>query len=258
MSANPLLVRRDGAIDYVELNRPEVRNAFDERLIQELTSYAAGARQDQSLRAVVLSGAGPVFCAGADLAWMTRMAAYSQKENRRDAVVAADLFAALNDLPVPVIARIHGAALGGGTGLAAVADIAIAETSALFGLTEVKIGLVPSIIAPYVIAKIGESAARELFLTGRRFSATRALEIGLVHRVVGVDDLDKTVREYLDEILAAGPEAVAVAKQLIRDVLRGTDDEARALTIETIATRRASAEAQERMKQFLQKSTKNP
>src|ERR1051325_3389083 len=161
-----LKVRRDEAVDYVELNRPQVRNAFNEELIQELSAYAARACEDKELRAVVLCGAGPVFCAGADLAWMTRMAGYSREDNVRDATAAADAFAALNTLPVPVIARIHGAALGGGTGLAAVADIAVADEGAIFGFTEVKLGLVPSIISPYVVAKIGESAARELFLTG--------------------------------------------------------------------------------------------
>jgi len=253
MTEKPLQVRRDGAVDHVELNRPDVRNAFNDELIGELMSYAARAAADRSLRAVVLSGAGPVFCAGADLAWMSRMATYSHEENLRDAAAAADVFAALNNLPVPLIARIHGAALGGGVGVAAVADIAIAETSAVFGLTEVKLGLVPSIIAPYVIAKIGESATRELFLTGRRFSAAHALEIGLVHAVVSADALDDSVRGYVDEILASGPEAIAVAKALVRDLVRASSDAARTLTIETIATRRASREAQERMTGFLKR-----
>jgi methylglutaconyl-CoA hydratase len=256
MADRPLIIRRDGGVDYVELNRPEVRNAFNDHLIRELMSYATRAAEDRTLRAVVLSGAGPVFCAGADLAWMSRMAGYSHEENLRDAAAAADVFAALNNLPVPVIARIQGAALGGGTGVAAVADIAIADTSALFGFTEVKLGLVPSIIAPYVVAKIGESAARELFLTGRRFTAARALEIGLVHEVVSADALDKTVRAYLDEILASGPEAIGVAKALIRSLVRASADAARALTIETIAKRRASAEAQERMKRFLERGSR--
>src|SRR5262249_25538910 len=150
------------------------------------------------------------------------MAGYSREENVRDAAAAADVFAALNTLPVPVIARIHGAALGGGTGLAAVADIAIADEAAMFGFTEVKLGLVPSIISPYVMAKIGESAARELFLTGRRFSAQRALEIGLVHAVVAGNDLDKSVRQCLDEVLSGGPEAIAVAKTLIRSIVHAT------------------------------------
>jgi len=247
-----LKVRRDEAVDYVELNRPQVRNAFNEELIQELSAYAARACEDKELRAVVLCGAGPVFCAGADLAWMTRMAGYSREDNVRDATAAADAFAALNTLPVPVIARIHGAALGGGTGLAAVADIAVADEGAIFGFTEVKLGLVPSIISPYVVAKIGESAARELFLTGSRFGARRALEIGLVHAVVPGGDLDKTVQHYVDEIVTAGPEAIAVAKRLIRSIVHASAESARALTIDTIAERRASEEAQERMERFLE------
>ena len=219
------------------LNRPQVRNAFNDELIAEVTTWAQRAVADRDLRAVVISGAGPSFCAGADLAWMTKMASYTREENLRDARAAAAMFDAINTLPVPVIARVHGAALGGGAGLAAVADIAVADESATFGFTEVKLGLVPSIIAPYVIAKIGQSAARELFVTGRRFSAEHAREIGLVHVVVAADQLDRTVRKFLDEILANGREAMAAAKALAaRDCNRSIED-ATPLTTETIATR---------------------
>lgn len=250
-----LQVRREGPVEYVALNRPEVRNAFDEHLIAEMTTWAACAVRDAELRAVVLSGAGPVFCAGADLAWMSKMAGYSREENIRDATAAAKMFADFDNLPVPVIARIHGAALGGGAGLAAVADIAVASVDALFGFTEVKLGLVPSIISPYVLAKIGRSAARELFLTGRRFTAERAREIGLVHAVVAPDRLDQTVREYVDEILGSGREAIAAAKYLIRRVSSCSVEDATPLTVETIVARRVSAESQERMAAFLKKRT---
>ena len=179
-------------VDYVTLSRPEVRNAFDEHLIAEMTAWAEHAAQDQTLRGVVISGAGPSFCAGADLAWMAKMAGYSREDNVRDARAAAAMFAAIDTLPIPVIAQIHGAALGGGAGLAAVADIAVAADDTTFGFTEVKLGLMPAVIAPYVLAKIGQSAARELFITGRRFDAAHARDIGLVHVIVPAG---RTVRQ---------------------------------------------------------------
>jgi methylglutaconyl-CoA hydratase len=248
-----LQVRREGAVAHVVLNRPEVRNAFDEHLIAEMAAWAAHAARDTGLRAVVLSGAGPVFCAGADLAWMSKMAAYSREDNIRDATAAAEMFSALDNLPVPVIARIHGAAIGGGAGLAAVADIAIASRDAGFGFTEVKLGLLPAIVAPYVLAKIGRSAARALFLTGRRFSAEEAHQLGLVHAVVEADELDATVAKYLGEILGGGREAIAASKELIRRMGRCSPEEAIQFGVTAIAERRVSAEAQERMKAFLKR-----
>jgi methylglutaconyl-CoA hydratase len=249
-----LQIRREKAVEYLVLNRPEVRNAFNEELIAELTAWAAEAGQDAQLRAVVISGAGPVFCAGGDLTWMSKMATYSHDENIRDATGAARMFAAIDTLPMPVIARVHGAAMGGGAGLAAVADIAVAEAGAMFGFTEVKLGLLPALIAPYVLAKIGQSAARELFLTGRRFTAERALQIGLVHAVVASGVIDATVQQYLDEVLGSGQEAIAAAKKLIRQIANKPPGEIARLTVEALATQRASAEAQQRMKAFLSKS----
>jgi methylglutaconyl-CoA hydratase len=245
--------RRDGPVEHLTLNRPEVRNAFNEHLIADISAWARRAATDPELRVVVISGAGPVFCAGADLTWMAKMATYSKEENTRDAMAAAAMFAAVDNLPIPVIARIHGAALGGGAGLAAVADIAVASVDAVFGFTEVKLGLVPSIISPYVLAKIGRSAARELFLTGRRFTAERAREIGLVHVVVSADQLDRAVHEYVDEILPSGREAIAAAKALIRQISMRSIEDAAPLTVETIVARRTSVEGQERMKAFLEK-----
>jgi methylglutaconyl-CoA hydratase len=253
-----LQTRREGSVEYLVLNRPEARNAFNEHLIDEMTAWAADAAQDSELRAVVLSGTGPVFCAGGDLVWMSKMIGYTHEENIKDARAAAGLFAALNNLPVPVIARIHGAAMAGGSGLAAVADIAVAETEAIFAFTEVKLGLVPSIIAPYVLAKIGPSAARELFLTGRRFNAERARQIGLVHSVVPSGQLDRAVQEYVDDVLSGGRQAIAAAKKLIRQISTCSADEAIGLTVETIARQRVSAEAQARMKKFLEKGNSRP
>jgi methylglutaconyl-CoA hydratase len=246
-------VRRLANVDYVTLNRPHVRNAFDEHLIAEMTSWAEGAATDTSLRAVVMSGAGPSFCAGADLAWMAKMARYTQDENLRDARTAAAMFAAIDALPIPVIAQIHGAALGGGAGLAAVADVVVAAADTTFGFTEVKLGLLPAVIAPYVLAKIGQSNARELFVTGRRFNAAHAKSIGLVHAVVPAADLIESVNTYLIEIAANGPEAMSAAKALLRSIANRPPADTVTITAKAIAERRVSAEAQRMMRGFLEK-----
>ena len=244
-------VHRLANVEYVTLNRPEVRNAFNEHLIAEMTTWAERAATDTSLRAVVMSGAGPSFCAGADLAWMAKMASYSQEENLRDAQVAAAMFAAIDRLPMPVIAQIHGAALGGGAGLAAVADVAVAAEDATFGFTEVKLGLIPAVIAPYVLAKIGQSAARELFVSGRRFDAAHARDIGLVHVVVPAADVIDTVNKYLIELAKNGPEAMSAAKALLRKIANRSIADVTSITAEAIAERRVSDEAQKLMKGFL-------
>lgn len=246
-------VRRLAQVEYVTLNRPEVRNAFNEHLIVEMTTWAEQAAADASLRAVVISGAGPSFCAGADLTWMAKMAGYTQEENLRDARAAAAMFGAIDSLPIPVVAQIHGTALGGGAGLAAVADIAVAADDTTFGFTEVKLGLIPAVIAPYVLAKIGQSAARELFVTGRRFDAAHAKDIGLVHAVVPVGDLLDRVNNYLIEIAANGPEAMGGAKMLLRRIASLSIADAVPITAKAIAERRVSGEAQKMMKGFLQK-----
>src|SRR5512133_3139724 len=178
-----LNVRTDGDVEYVTLNRPEVRNAFNPMLIAELARWARSVGDRRHLRAAVLAGAGKVFSAGADLAWMAESASYTREQNLEDARRMADMFEALNTLPVPLVGRVHGAALGGGSGLVAVCDIVVADEQTLFGFTEVKLGIVPAVISPYALAKIGRAAARELFLTGARFTADRAREIGLIHAV---------------------------------------------------------------------------
>lgn len=246
-------VRRLANVDYVTLNRPEVHNAFNEHVIVEITTWAEQAATDSSLRAVVISGAGRSFCAGADLAWMAKMAAYTQEENLRDARAAAVMFAAIDALPMPVVAQIHGAALGGGAGLAAVADVAVAAEDTTFGFTEVKLGLIPAVIAPYVLAKIGRSAARELFVTGRRFHAAHARGIGLVHAVVPATELIDSVNKYLIEIAANGPEAMSAAKALLRRIANDSITDTMAITARAIAERRVSDEAQRLMRGFLKK-----
>ena len=248
-----LHVRRLANVDYVTLNRPEVRNAFNEILIAELTAWAEGAARDRSLCAVVIGGAGSSFCAGADLTWMSKMAGYTQEENLRDARAAAAMFAAIDTLPMPVIVQVQGAALGGGAGLVAIADIAVAAEDATFGFAEVKLGLIPAIIAPYALAKIGQSAARELFVTGRRFDVAHAKAIGLVHAVVPAAELIDGVNKYLIEIAKNGPEAMSAAKALLRRIAGVSPADAASMTAEAIAERRVSAEAQKMMRQFLRK-----
>jgi methylglutaconyl-CoA hydratase len=194
-----------------------------------------------------------MFCAGADLSWMSKMIHYTEEENLRDAMAMSRMFAALDELPMPLIGRVHGAALGGGAGLAAVCDIVVAEERAVFGFTEVKLGILPAVISPFALAKIGRSAARELFLTGARFSAARAREIGLVHAVVPADELDARVAQYVREVLTSGPEGVAAAKALIPKVWSQSAREAMPIAASAIAMRRISAEGQEGMTAFLDK-----
>jgi len=256
MSYQFLSTRRDGPVEYLTLNRPDVRNAFNDRVIAELIAWAGDARaaaERGDLRAVVLAGAGAMFCAGADVNWMSKTVGYTEEENVRDAGAMSAMFAALDRLPLALIGRIQGAALGGGAGLAAVCDIVVADERTVFGFTEVKLGIIPAVISPFALAKIGRSAARELFLTGARFSAARAREIGLVHAVVAAADLDSTVARYVTEILTAGPQAVAAAKALIPQVWGRNLDDAMPLTARAIAARRVSPEGQAGLKAFLEK-----
>jgi methylglutaconyl-CoA hydratase len=248
-----LLSERRGTVEELTLNRPDVRNAFNEEVIAELTDWARGAAADASLRVVVLRGAGKVFSAGADASWMAKMVGYSHAENVADATRMAEMFYALDTLPAAMVGRIHGAALGGGAGLAAICDIAVAEEHALFGFTETKLGILPAVISPYVLPKIGPSPARELFLTGMRFSAVRAREIGLVHAVVPTADLDAVVAGYVQELLSASPTGIAAAKALIPQVWGRTAHEAMAITSRAIASQRVSPEGQEGLRAFLEK-----
>ncbi|HEY7501694.1 MAG TPA: enoyl-CoA hydratase-related protein [Vicinamibacterales bacterium] len=235
------------------LTRPDVRNAFDEEMIAALTSLARDAAKDPTLRAIVLAGEGPVFCAGADLGWMMKAVAYTRQDNLRDAEDLARMLELLDSLPVPLIARVHGAALGGGVGLVAVSDVVIAAETALFAFSEARLGIIPAVISPYVVAKIGTSAARELFLTASRFPAARAYDIGLVHKVVPDSELDAAVDAYVKDILACAPSAQSAAKRLIRDIHGRRPDEVIGLTTGRIADQRVSAEGQEGMRAFLEK-----
>ena len=250
-----LAARREGPVEHLTLNRPEVRNAFNEHVIAELTAWARGVREQAArgeVRVAVIGGAGKMFCAGADVTWMSKTVQYTEEENLRDAAAMSAMFGAIDALPVPVIGRVQGAALGGGAGLAAVCDVVVAADDALFGFTEVKLGILPAVISPFAVAKIGRSAARELFLTGARFSAERAREIGLVHAVGDASELDRIVAKYVNDLLTSAPQAIAAAKALIADVSSRPADAAE-LTSQAIADRRVSAEGQDGMRAFLEK-----
>jgi methylglutaconyl-CoA hydratase len=248
----PILIEQTGPVVTVTLNRPDVRNAFDEELIAALTAWARSPRLEGA-RVAVLRGAGKTFCAGADLKWMSKTITYARSENLRDARAMADMFHALDILPLPLVGRVHGAALGGGAGLAAICDIVVAAENAVFGFTEAKLGILPAVISPFAMAKIGVSAARELFLTAARFTAVRAREVGLVHAVVPESELDSTVDAYVRELISSGPEAVVAAKQLIASVANRPPSSMLDQTTNAIADRRVSAEGQAGMRAFLDK-----
>jgi methylglutaconyl-CoA hydratase len=252
----PLRVERIGPVARVTLDRPEVRNAFNAELIAALTAtfVSLGEESPEALRVVVLGGDGPVFCAGADVAWMRAAAELDLDANEADAGRLATMLDTIDTCPVPVVTRVHGAALGGGMGLCAVSDIVISTADATFGFTETRLGILPAVIGPYALAKIGESQARALFLSGSRFSAERAREIGLVHEVVADEAAaDTRVAELVEELLAAGPTAVREAKLLIRRLRGQPGPQARALTVAAIARQRTSAEGQEGLAAFLEK-----
>jgi methylglutaconyl-CoA hydratase len=245
-----------GAIARVTLTRPERHNAFDASLIAELRSTFAALERDSpaDLRAVVLAGEGRTFCAGADIDWMRAAMQLDVEGNEQDAMAMADMYEAIDTCPVPVIARVQGAALGGGMGLCAVADVVIAESGARFGFTETRLGILPAVISPYVVAKIGESHARALFPGGRRFDALRAQRIGLVHEVVeGEPALDLAVDAAIADILASGPTAVRAAKAVIREVRGLGHGSSKWHTARVIARQRVSDEAREGFAAFTEK-----
>ena len=252
-------LERSGPADVVArvtLQRPEAHNAFDASVIAELRAVFAGlAREDAgALRVVVLAGDGPSFCAGADIAWMRAAMRLDVEGNEQDAMAMADMFEAIDTCPVPIIARVHGAALGGGMGLCAVSDLVIAESGTRFGFTETRLGILPAVISPFVIAKIGESHARALFPGGRRFDAVRAQRIGLVHEVVEGDEaLDAAVAVAVDDVLAAGPTAARAAKAVVREVRGLSHGSAKWHTARVIARQRVSGEAREGFAAFDEK-----
>ena len=251
-----LRVERDGPFARVTLARPEVRNAFNAEMIGELraTFEALATEPPDLLRGVVLAGDGPVFCAGADVEWMRASIGLSVDDNERDAAGMQAMFNAIDSCPVPVIARVHGAALGGGMGLCAVADVVVATVATSFGFTETKLGIIPAVISTFVLPKIGASHARALFASGQRFDADRARAIGLVHELAGDEAaLDQRVDELLDELRSAGPMAARAAKALVRELRTLAPDEARRHVVRHIAEQRTSPEGQEGLAAFVEK-----
>jgi methylglutaconyl-CoA hydratase len=256
-SADPyttLAVEIRDSVALVALARPDVHNAFDETSIVELTDALRALDDDDDVRAVVLLGHGKTFCAGADLNWMRRMAGYSGAQNVADAKALATMLATLDNLSKPTVARVHGSAYGGGVGLIACCDVAIAAPDAMFALSEAKLGLIPATVGPYVVRAIGARHARRFFVTAERFTAAEAFRIGLVHDLAPADELDARINELLGALLLAGPQAQREAKALVRDVTDGPIDTALANdTARRIARVRASPEGKEGVAAFLDK-----
>lgn len=243
------VVEREKGVKEVWLNRPDLHNAFNAELIEEMISLFESFKNE---RLIILSGRGSSFCAGADLNWMKAMKDYTKEENFKDSKRLAKMFSAINDCDVPVIGRINGHALGGGVGLVSVCDYVIANEDALMGFTEVRLGLIPAVISPYCISKIGESNARAWMLSGERFNAVEGKRMGLVHETCDITELDNKVNEVVKKFLAAGPEAAKEAKRLVRGVmknLKASED----FACNMITERRVSAEGQEGMRALLSK-----
>ncbi|MFQ6007333.1 MAG: enoyl-CoA hydratase/isomerase family protein [Candidatus Zixiibacteriota bacterium] len=253
MKLSTVIYEKQNRVARVTFSRPEIHNAFNATVISEMQQVFKEIEKDNNIRVVVLTGAGKSFCAGADLNWMQSVVNQSFEENLEDSRALAELLYLMYTCRRPVIGRINGAAIGGGTGFVAVCDIALAARSAVFSFSEVKIGIVPACVGPYVVKKIGEGKTRELFITGERIDAERAREVGLVSRVVDDDQLDSEVDKLIKSILSSGPEAVAMAKKLIGEVPAMTPEQFKSYTAEMIARLRISDEGQEGMDAFLNK-----
>lgn len=237
----------------VALNRPEIHNAFNEVMIAELLEIFRKLKDDEKLRVVILTGEGKSFCAGADIHWMKKMKNYTYEENVEDALALANLMYEMFSFPKPLVGRINGAAIGGGTGLVSVCDIVIAAEDARFSFSEVKIGLVPACISPYILNRVGFTKANMFFLTGERFDAHRALNVGLVDEVVPLSILDSRVDKLAEQLISSGPQALATAKKLLRDIPHMAMEEKRRHSAEVLARLRISDEGQEGLAAFLEK-----
>jgi methylglutaconyl-CoA hydratase len=248
-----ILIAKSGPVATITLNRPQVRNAFDAGMVAALRGAFGELAADDAVRAVVLTGAGEAFCAGGDLGWMRGSLAWSYEENLADAEALAAMFESAWTFPKPLIGRVNGAAIGGGAGLVACCDLALAADDAQLGFAEVKLGLLPAVIAQYVVPKIGVSQARALFVSGERISAERAFEIGLLHGVTSADELDQLVDAIVRRVLSSAPGAVAAAKRLVDAVWALERGAARRYVVEAIAQARAGSEGQEGVRAFLEK-----
>ena len=247
-------ISRDGAVARVFLNRPDVRNAFNDAVIAELTAAFRGLGTDASVRAIVLGGHGKAFCAGGDLNWMRAMADYSWQQNRADAQALADMLWTLYTCPVPVVGRVHGDCYAGGVGLASVCDVLVAAEGMHFCLSEARLGLLPATIGPYVVRALGQQASRRYFVTAERFSAAEAHRLGFVHELAHPETIDATVDAIVQTLVANGPAAVRASKQLVRDLAGAPlTAELRADTARRIADIRASDEGRDGVQAFLHK-----
>lgn len=243
----------DNAVAKVELNRPDIRNAFDDVLIAELREVFGEIAKDQRIRVMVLSGRGKTFCAGADMNWMRRMKDFSYEQNYQDSYALSQMLYELFSLPIPTIAKVQGAAVGGGVGLVAACDIIVAASDTMFSLSEVRLGLVPACISPYLLNRVTRGLLRGYFLTGVRFPAARAKEIGLINEVAEPDRLDQTVDDLAAQILSCGPQALKMAKELLARVPQMKQEEWLEYTSKLIADLRVSQEGQEGLTAFLEK-----
>ena len=253
MADGSLKIERQGPVAHLRLARPEVHNALDDALIDELSEAVAQLGSDPDVRVVVLSGEGPSFCAGADIGWMKRMVGFTPEENLADTNRLAGMLRALDRMPRPVVGRVHGVVLGGATGLISVCDVVVAADDTKLGFSEVRLGILPAVISPFVLRRVSQGAARGLFLTGERFGAERALQIGLVDRVVPAGDLDAAVEEVVGHLLRGGPQAQASIKELVPQVWGRTPEDAASVTAEANVRARSSDEGQEGLGAFLEK-----
>lgn len=257
MTYTTFRLENDGPVARVTLDRPSVKNAFDDVLINEMTDALAVIARDDRVRVMVLTGAGDVFSAGADLNWMKKVSKYTFEQNVQDAMVFARMLEALYRLPKPTVARINGACMGGGVGLVSACDIGVSVTDAKFALREILLGIAPAAISPYVLRKIGESNAHDYFLTGRIFDAPTARDIGLINEVADITDIDLAVERWVHRFLKAGPKAIAATKQLITRVSWSQLDQVQEYTARTIAGLRGSDEGQEGFNAFFEKRKPN-
>jgi methylglutaconyl-CoA hydratase len=253
MTYTTFRLEKTGAVARITIDRPSVKNAFDDTMIRELTDALGVIAQDASARVMVLTGEGDVFSAGADLNWMKRVSQYTYEQNVEDAVIFARMLEALYRLPKPTIARVNGACMGGGVGLVSACDVAVSTRDAKYALREILLGIAPAAISPYVLRKIGETHAHDYFLTGRAFDAERACQIGLVNEVVDISDLETATEKWVHRFIKAGPKAIAATKDLINRVSWSPIEDVQELTARTIAGLRGSDEGQEGFAAFFEK-----
>ncbi len=258
MNLNHLLIKKENGVLEITLHRPEIRNAFNDTLIRELIAVFEKHAQDDQVRLAVIRGSGEAFCAGGDIHWMKKSASYTTEQNQADARELGKMLSTINTFSKPVVCAVHGACFGGGLGLVSVSDVVIASSDTLFSFSEVKLGLIPAVIGPFVVAKIGESFTRNFFLTAERFPAARAFGIGLIHQVVeNKEKLDGALNQIIQGMLQNSPNALKVAKHFLKNIREKSFEEKLELAACTLAELRASPEGQEGLTAFLEKRKPN-